>query len=243
ALPERFDELADEIASTEDGYIQALDERTLIRIGERGDLLLVIEKRPGHYVTEGAPLVRVWPPGKLGAREVRAVRAGFVIGAHRTPEQDVEFAVDQLAEMAVRALSPAINDPFTAMACLDWLGAALCRAGRGCTPDPVRTDAAGRVRVVHRCPITFPGLVDGAFNQIRQFGARTPAVALRMLETIEVVLRFARGDPEEVGSLLRHADMIHRAGVAAAAEPRDRADIEDRHQDVLRAAARFAAAG
>ena len=238
-LPDGFDEQAAEVPTTEDGYVQALDEEALVKIAARADLLLVVEQRPGHFVAEESPLVRAWPPGSLDDRLVREIRSHFVVGASRTPEQDVEFAVDQLVEVAVRALSPAINDPFTAIGCLDWLGAALCRAGRGRTPDPVRKDAAGRVRVIHRCPISFAGLVDGAFNQIRQFGARSPAVMLRMLETIETVLRCTRGDPDEVAALLRHAEMIHRAGLDGAPEPRDRADIDDRYQDVLRAANRI----
>jgi uncharacterized membrane protein len=238
-LPDGFDERAAEVPSSEDGYVQALNEDALVKVAARADVLLVIEQRPGHFVAEESPLVRAWPPESLDAALVREIRGHFVVGAQRTSEQDVEFAVDQLVEVAVRALSPAINDPFTAIGCLDWLGAALCRAGRGRTPDPVRTDEAGRVRVIHRCPITFAGLVDGAFNQIRQFGARSPAVVLRMLETIETVLRCTRGDPDEVSTLLRHAEMIHRAGLGATPEPHDRADIDARYQDVLRAAERF----
>jgi uncharacterized membrane protein len=105
----------------------------------------------------------------------------------------------------------------------------------------VRTDDAGRVRVIHRCPISFAGLVDGAFNQIRQYGSRSPAVVLRMLETIESVLRCTRGDPDEVSALLRHAAMVHRAGLEATPEPHDRADIDARYQEVLQAAERSVA--
>ncbi len=238
-LPDGFDENAAEVPSSEDGYVQALDEDALVKIAARAQVLLVIEQRPGHFVADGSPLVRAWPPESLDDALVREIRGHFVFGAQRTPEQDVEFAVDQLVEVAVRALSPGINDPFTAIGCLDWLGAALCRAGRGRSPNPVRTDEAGRVRVIHRCPITFGGLVDSAFNQIRQYGSRSPAVVLRMLETIESVLRCTRGDPDEVSALLRHAAMIHRAGLEATPEPRDRADIDARHQDVLRAAERL----
>jgi uncharacterized membrane protein len=236
-FPDGFDERADRVPSARDGYVQAVDEHALLRLATKAKLLLAIERRPGQYVVEGAPLVRAWPPDRLGEKERRAIRALFVLGAQRTPEQDVEFAVDQLVEVAVRALSPGINDPFTAVGCLDWLGAALCRAGRGRTPSPLRTDDAGEVRVVHRCPISFAGLVDSAFNQIRQYGSGSPAVVLRILETIETVLRCSRGDPEEVAALLRHAGMVRRAGLEATSEPEDRAQIEDRYQDVLRARA------
>nr|WP_276510196.1 DUF2254 domain-containing protein [Longimicrobium terrae] len=235
-LPDGFDERADAVPSPADGYVQAVDDRGLLRFAERTGTLLVAEMRPGSFVIEGGPLVRAWPPESLDDEGRRALRACFVIGSQRTAEQDVEFAVDQLVEVAVRALSPAINDPFTAMGSLDWLGAALCRAARGRTPYSFVRGADGEVRVVQRCPIRFVGLVDAAFNQIRQFGARSPAVVLRMLETIHAVLRCTRGDPDEVDALVRHAEMVHRAGMDGAAEPRDRADIEDRYRDVLYAA-------
>ncbi len=235
-LPDGFDERAAEIPSAADGYVQALDEHALVKAARRAGVLLVIEHRPGHFVAEGSPLARAWPPEAADEHFKHEIRRLFVLGSHRTSEQDTEFAVDQLVEVAVRALSPAINDPFTAIGCLDWLGAALCRAGNGRTPDPVRNDPDGTPRVIHRCPITFAGLTDSAFNQIRQFGARSPAVILRMLETIKTVLRWTRGDRDEVAALLRHAEMIHRAGLEAATEPHDRHDIDQRYRDVLAAA-------
>jgi uncharacterized membrane protein len=235
-LPDEFDRDAAVVESTVDGYVQALDEDALVEIAQRADLLLVIERRPGKFVSEGLPLVRAWPAERMNLGWESDIRSRFVLGWQRTSEQDVEFAADQLSEVAIRALSPAINDPFTAMGCLDWLGAALCRAARGRTPDPVRVDDEGRVRVVYRHPITFSGLADAAFVQIRQFGARSPAVMLRMLEVITTVIRSTRGDRDEIQVLLQHAETIRRAALDNVEEPRDRNDIEERYQTLLRAA-------
>ena len=233
-LPPDFDARAAAVRSRTDGYVQALDENALARIAERTGMLLMVELRPGQFVAQGAPLVRAWPPEAMDADGEREIRARFVLGTQRTAEQDIEFSVDQLVEVAVRALSPAINDPFTAIACLDWLGAGLCRAARGRTPARSRAGTDGRVCLAYRNGYTFNGLIDAAFNQIRQFGARSPAVMLRLLETIEAVVRCTGGDRDEVNTLLRHAQMTHRAAVEAATDPHDRADLDNRYREVLR---------
>lgn len=234
ALPADFDARAAPVPSTADGYLQALDEDALVKIASRTGTTLVVELRPGQFVAEGASLVRAWPPEAMDSDRVREIRTRFVLGTQRTAEQDVEFAVDQLVEVAVRALSPAINDPFTAIACLDWLGAGLCRAARGRTARTQLTDAEGTVRVIYRNGYTFSGLIDAAFNQIRQFGARSPAVMLRMLETIEAVVRCTGGDRDEMQTLLQHARMVHRAALEGTSEPHDRADLDRRFREVLR---------
>lgn len=233
-LPADFEARAAPVASRADGYVQAMDEDALAKIAERTGMLLRVEARPGQFVAEGSALVRAWPPEAVDADREREIRARFVLGTQRTAEQDVEFAVDQLVEVAVRAMSPAINDPFTAIACLDWLQAGLCRAARGRTPHPYRLAADGRVCLVYRAGYTFTGLIDAAFNQVRQSSARSPAVMLRLLETIEDVVRCTGGERDEVDVLLRHARMAHRAAVASGLDPADRADLDERFRQVLR---------
>jgi uncharacterized membrane protein len=233
-LPAEFEARAAPVASRGDGYVQAMDEDGLAKIAERTGMLLRVEARPGQFVAEGSALVRAWPAESMDADREREIRARFVLGTQRTAEQDVEFAVDQLVEVAVRAMSPAINDPFTAIACLDWLRAGLCRAARGRTPTPYRTAADGRVCLAYRAGYTFTGLIDAAFNQIRQSGARSPAVMLRMLEAIEAVVRCTGGERDEVATLLRHAQMAHRAAVQEGLDPHDRADLDGRLRQVMR---------
>jgi uncharacterized membrane protein len=232
-LPADFEARAASVPSHADGYVQALDEDALAKVAERTGMLLRVEARPGQFVAEGTALVRTWPPEAMDAEGERAIRRHFVLGTQRTSEQDVEFAVDQLVEVAVRAMSPAINDPFTAVACLDWLQAGLCRAARGRTPQPYRTGTDGRVCLVYRAGYTFTGLIDAAFNQVRQSSARSPAVMLRLLETIEDVVRCTGGERDEVDTLLRHARMVHRAAVAGDVDPGDRADLDERFREVL----------
>ena len=235
-LPEGFEARAAPVASRTTGYVQALDEAGLVELASEGDLLIVIERRPGHFAGSGAILAYVWPPEAVDERTEKRIRNCFVVGPKRTSEQDVEFAAEQLVEVAVRALSPSLNDPFTAMACLDWLGAGLCRAARGRPPGPERTDAEGHARLVYRSPITFAGLVDRSFDQIRQYGGGTAAVAIRMLETLEEVIRCTGGRRDDVLVLVEHAEKLHRAAVAGIRDPRDLHDLEARYHRVTAAA-------
>jgi uncharacterized membrane protein len=227
-LPDDYLLSAVPVAAARDGYVQALDEEALVELAREHDLVVAVEHRPGRFVVEGGALAYLWPPERCVDGLPKKARSLFVLGEKRTPEQDVEFAAGQLVEVAVRALSPSVNDPFTAVACLDWLGAGLCRAARGRAPGPVRADREGRPRLLFRAPITFGGLADRAFDQIRQYGAATPAVAIRMLETIETVARCTGGRRDELRVLLEHGEQVHRAAAAAIDDPRDLRDLEER---------------
>ena len=88
--------------------------------------MLSVEQRPGKFFFEGGDLARAWPGDRVDDELADAIRGAFYFGPRRTLTQDVEFAIDQLVEVAVRALSPGVNDPFTAINCVDRLGAALC---------------------------------------------------------------------------------------------------------------------
>ena len=174
---------------------------------------------PGHRVTEAL---------------VEKMNDAFVLGNQRTAAQDVEFSFQQLVEIAVRALSPGVNDPFTAIACVDRLGSALCRLARRDMPSPLRFDDQGRLRLVaHRS--TFAGIVDTAFNQIRQAARSNPAVAIRLLEAIaRIAGRLQRA--QDAACLQRHAGMIVAGAREAVPEANDRLAIEARFRAATGAA-------
>lgn len=233
--PELRTAAAAPVPSFDDGYLQAVDQEGLMDLARERDLVLRLIARPGEFVIAGGPLLTAWPPERVDGAFAHAVNEAFIFGTQRTAEQDVEFAIDQIVEIGVRALSPAINDPFTAMTCVDWLGAGLCRIVRaGGTHSPYRYDAAGRLRVV--ADVTdFDGLVDAAFNPMRQYGCASVMVTLRMLEVIAAVGGHTR-DPSQRAVLRHHVEMIRRAGSAdAAREPRDVHDVEQRYRAALRA--------
>lgn len=95
------------------GYVQAIDGAALMSLAEKHDLCLEVRHRPGKFVFAGHPLLEIHRTRAVEDGVVEALARAFIIGRHRTPEQDVEFAIDQMVEIAVRALSPGVNDPFT----------------------------------------------------------------------------------------------------------------------------------
>jgi uncharacterized membrane protein len=121
------------------------------------------------------------------------IQDAFILRAERALTQDVEFAVDQLVEVAVRALSPGINDPFPAMGRIDRLGEALCQFAMRVIPSPERYDENGILRVI-TYPVIFAGVTDAAWTQIRQYGPTSASVTIRLLETIAVVAGHASRD-------------------------------------------------
>lgn len=137
-------------------------------------------------------------------------------------------------EIAIRALSPAVNDTFTAIACIDWLGDGLCKIADGWRPAAVHRDAAGNVRVI-AVTVGFTRLVERAHDKIRQASRGMPAVMIRQLDGLAKVMGHVSG-VEQRELLLEQADMILRCCEESVPEQRDREDVRRRHAEVALAA-------
>lgn len=196
------------------------------------NLLLRLEHRPGNFIASGNHLVKVWPNERFEKGLGEKINDAFIFGAQRLRLQDVEFAIDQLVEIALRALSPGINDPFTAMACVDRLGVALARLAERQIPSGYRYDDENKLRLMADS-VTFEGLVETAFNQIRQYGRSSVAVTIRLLETIAVIAAHTHIQTERE-ALRRQAKMIKQGSDEAIPEERDRQDVEESYQIVDR---------
>lgn len=229
-LPGDFDRDAAAVPAPRDGYLQRIDGEALLELARSEDLVLRIERRPGQYVTERRPLATVFPGARIDRALGERIVAAFVIGRQRTSAQDVEFVVEQLVEIAVRALSPGINDPFTAIACVDRLASALHRLARKEMPAPARFDDGGRLRVVAPAD-TFAGIVDTAFDQLRQNARSSAAVTIRLLDAIAVVATAAQA-ADRRDALRRQAELIAR-GARELSERADRRIVEARHAEAL----------
>lgn len=224
------------VTATKSGYVQAIDRDGVLEAATKHDLVIWLKHRPGDFVIEGSELMAIAPMAKVSRELRRDATSWAVIGARRTPIQDVEFSIYQLVEVAARALSPGINDPFTAIACVDRLGAILATLAQRKFPSPYWHDADGVIRVMAD-ESTFRGAVDASFNQIRQYGRTNVALQIRMLETIASLAEFARR-PADQEVLLEHAEMIRSASADTVPEGRDRHDIEERFRAVQSAFAR-----
>ncbi len=211
------------------GYIQAIDQGGLMHLAQANNLWLKLLFRPGDFVIEGNPLLLAWPLPD-NDEIIARIHETFIIDRYRTPEQDVEFAIRQMVEIAVRALSPGINDPYTACNCIDWLGDALCRVTDAQLQSPYQYDNDHVLRIVMNVS-TYDGIVDAALNQIRQNGSDSPAVMIRLMETIARVAERAKS-PAKVASLRKHAQIVWRQGQQCLPDESDQRDLRERYEVV-----------
>jgi uncharacterized membrane protein len=228
-LLSRIEESGAPIPAPRSGYLQFLAYDALVEIATASGATVLLLHRPGHFVVEGFPLARVWP-SEAAESVARAMRQAHVTGPHRTLTQDLAFAVDQLVEIAIRALSPAVNDTFTALTCIDWLSDGLCKLTARWNPQRVHRDHEGRVRVI-AAEVRYSRLVDRAFDKIRQAGRGMPAVMIRQLDALAKVMEQATSEDQRA-ALLEQAEMILRSSEESVPERRDRQDVRRRYEVV-----------
>lgn len=227
-LPADFDERAASLWLSGEGYVQAIEYERLVEIACRHKAVVRLDFRAGHFVIRGSHKADIYPGRLLGPDLATEIEGAILVGEERTPVQDLEFSIRHLVEIAVRALSSGINDPFTAIAVIDRLGAALGELMRRELQPEVFCDEAGVVRVVGRAS-SFRGFVDVAFHQIRQAGATHPAVIIEMLSIIARLAVNVRLSSQR-DALFDHAAIIAEAGRRGASEASDIADIEHSYQ-------------
>ena len=165
------------------GYVQAIDDAALMRTASERDLVLRLRYRPGDYLFAGRSLLEAWPSDRLDEESEEALRGAYTVGTRRTPQGDLDFLINELVEIATRALSTGINDPTTAATCIDWLGAGATEIARRRLPDPRRLGDDGTVRVI-ALPDGFAEYVERAFGRLRQYAAGDMNAALHVLRTL-----------------------------------------------------------
>jgi hypothetical protein len=220
------------------GYVQFIGHRNLIRLAAEADAVISLEYRPGHFIVQGHPFARVWPPEAAGL-VAEALGRAHVIGPYRTLTQDVSFGIDQLVEIAIRALSPAVNDTFTALTCIDWLADNLCQIVSRWHPARYHRDEAGFIRVIAAQP-EYERLVQRSFEKIRQAATAMPAVMIRQLDALALIMADTSG-PGQRRVLLDQGAMIDRASERSVPEAADRADVRRRYEHLLTLDRRLAA--
>jgi uncharacterized membrane protein len=219
-----------DVAAPRSGYLQYVQHRTLVRIATEKDAVIHVRQRPGHFIVQGHPYATVWPASAAG-RVARELARAHVTGPYRTLAQDVAFGLDQLVEICIRALSPAVNDTFTALTCIDWIGDSLYKVTGRWQPTRVYRDASGAVRLI-ATEITYERLVQRAFEKVRQAGRGMPAVMIRQLDALAKIMERATA-PDDRQLLLDQAAMIERLSAASVGEESDRDDISRAYQGVL----------
>ncbi len=209
-----------------DGYLRIIDFDGLMSLAARHDIVIRIDRMPGDFIAAGRPLAWLSPRSRVRDECIRAALGKFDIGEGRSPAQDANMLAQQLCDIAARALSTGINDPRTAMSCLDWIGAALSRAARGRQRPSTLRDVDGRARIALR-PHTVAQLAAFTLGTLRPYFERDPNAALHMMATIGTLVLDA-DEPEYRALFLDHARQLGAGGETALAHAHDRALLAER---------------
>ncbi len=196
------------------GYLQDIDFEHLKGIASDRDLTIHLLHTYGTHVLPGMVLARVWRQrGPVDDHILQDIHDNVIIGVQRTLLHDVTFGVRQIADIAVKALSPGINDPTTATQGIDTLNDLLVQAGTRGTPEKV-VNVDGRPAILCE-KVTFDLLVDVAFTQIRHYGAADAVVMAHLLDGLR---RVAELVPEHKRAILYAHGRLALATALGAAE-------------------------
>jgi uncharacterized membrane protein len=219
------------------GFVQAVALAALIKAlagpAARVELLVT----PGDFVTPEQPLVAVWPADALDRVRHRAVRRAVTVNAERDVHQDVGFGIRQLVDIALRAISPGINDPTTAVSCIGYLAAILERLAAREAPAPEHVVAEQRLVLVAPRP-DFTVLLEDAVLELSRYGRGDPRVTGALLDALRVTAAACRGDaaPDRLRVTIDLAREITGAALSEAATDRDRSLLTGRLRGVEQAA-------
>ena len=208
------------IAAQATGYLQHIAADGLLRFAEEHDAVLRLEQHPGEFVSPGTPLA--FANRALDDAGIEALRALFAVGDFRTAEQDAGFGIRQIVDIAIKALSPGVNDVSTAVACLDYLGAILCHLASRRLTSPFRAEK-GTLRVIALAP-SFEHLVAKSLDEIRLSAAGDVTI---LRQVLRVLARVAAGtrDSSHREVLLTHARLAAELADHSIAASYDRARI------------------
>lgn len=211
------------VPSRKTGYIESVDGDMLLAFARERETILRMERGIGEFIVEGTPLISVVGLDASDEDSVEKLSAAYVIGRHRTVEQDASFGIRQIVDVALKALSPGINDTTTAVMCVDYLEAILVRLVERRIAAPRRLDN-GELRLIARGP-SFESLLSEALDQIRQNAAGNVAILTRLLQALETIARqttIAR----RRRALIEQADLIVALAESTIMSAHDRAGIK-----------------
>jgi uncharacterized membrane protein len=220
----------EELRLDESGYVQLIDLPPLLKKLNDYDLQMNIHFAPGNYVIKGSVFANVFYRDSISDEAMSEVKKHIVLGSARTPVQDPEFAVGQLVEVALRALSPGINDPFTAITCIDKLSSALCNLSAKQFPNIQYKDDNDFTRLECKA-LTFSDIGSAAFDQIRQHSEDNTAVTISLIDSLhEIALR--ANNEEQYSFVFQQLNMICEQQEQRIISSIDAQEISDRMLNV-----------
>jgi uncharacterized membrane protein len=211
------------IKSPKSGYLQYVNGETLLELVTAKDSLFKLNHRPGSFLVRACEIGLIYTNKDWEEETVSELLNQFIIGKTKTSQQNLEFSIHQMVEIAARALSPGINDPYTAIACIDNLSATMCYLAEAKFPSKYRIDKDGNLRVIADV-LDFEGVLDAAFNQIRQFSGGSTAVIIRLMEALITIQKFTK-QKSHTNAIMKHIEMVWRLGEDTIKEKNDLHDF------------------
>ncbi|MFO7694316.1 MAG: DUF2254 family protein, partial [Vicinamibacterales bacterium] len=207
------------------GFLQSVDDAALLRLARVHKTIVRMDRGIGEFVVQNTPLASLALDEPPDRRMMAALRAACSIDHNRTVHQDCAFGIRQLVDMALRALSPGINDTTTAVVCVDYLTAILARLASRDIPSSRRYEN-GELRVIS-IGQTFASLVAESFDQIRGSAAGNVAIMFRMLDALQTIAGFT-DSPSRRRVLREQVEGIAELAERTIESPHDRARFEGR---------------
>lgn len=181
------------VESSCSGYLQGIDDQALLRFADKNECVVKLLRRPGDFVREHEPIAEVTDVKDWSDEHSDHVRYGFTIGFVRTPTQDAFFILNEFVEVATRALSPGVNDPFTAMQCIDWLSVGLVKLSNRKLPASRRTNDDGDVRII-TTEVTHADFVDSMLKQLVPYAKGDANVRQYFIDSMEKVISISKNE-------------------------------------------------
>lgn len=176
------------------GYLQGIDDDELIQFAKEQSAVVRLIKRPGDFVRRSEIIAEVTRMAKWDEEHAKKVRHGFAIGYSRTPTQDVFFILNEFVEVATRALSPGVNDPFTAMQCIDWLSDGLVQLSQRKLPTRYRMDEQDELRII-TTEVTRADFVQSMLWQLVPYVRNDRNASIYFIESMKRVIEISNCKP------------------------------------------------
>jgi uncharacterized membrane protein len=211
------------------GYVQRVDVGALMAFARARRTTVRMECRIGEFVIEDTPLASVSEARDADPDAIRQINAAYTVDRQRTVDQDAAYGIRQLVDVALKGLSPSINDTTTAVMCVDYLTAILARLAHRQLEAPRRGEA-GELQVIVRRP-TYADFVAETFDQIRQNADGNVAVMRRLIHSLETLSRITSGT-ERRRVLFTQVEAVREAIQRSVQSPRERGELESHARHV-----------
>jgi uncharacterized membrane protein len=220
------------VRASQNGYIQSVNNAALLRLARERKSIVRMEHGIGDFVVRNSPLASLALENPPDHETIAALQDTFSISSYRTVEQDAAFGIRQIVDMALKALSPGINDTTTAVMCVDYLTAIMAQLAPRQIPSSHRYEE-GQLRVIAKGP-SFESLLSEAFDQIRGNATGNVAIMLRMLGAVQTIASVTAG-PSRRRALRDQVQWIAELAERTLESAHDRARIETRLAHVCEA--------